>query len=289
MDYLPRQTPAKLLRERSYFDLMKATEAESFSVKDKNLFKFVYEPEDSSPLTKTVKIERITLPLKDYLSISLDDDSYRSIVSSEAGEPLGRLESVGVALSQDGTGEYISVEGPRAKDEVDARKQSEHASGKAQSSSSTGAHNTGDIEMTHPTREEIDAKLQAVEARMDTRVAEVVGEIKTLVTKLDERDRLYQNQFTAINTKLDSVSNLKWTIVGTGIGVVGLTYAAMAVVGAGFDSGRETAQLMAAAEKSSQAAREAAVAAQQAAGMARYVQDPRAQRGESPEAEVPKK
>lgn len=135
-------------------------------------------------------------------------------------------------------------------------------------------------QMNHPSREEIDAKLEAIEARMDARAAETAGKIDSLIVKMDERDKLYHSQFVAIGEQLRDLRGLKSTVItstiATGGVVVGLVYAALALAGASFDSGRETAQLTAAAEKSSTAAQQAANAANQAAGMARAIVDPKA-------------
>lgn len=134
-------------------------------------------------------------------------------------------------------------------------------------------------QMNHPSREEIDAKLEAIEARMDARAAETAGKIDSLIVKMDERDKLYHTQFVAIGEQLRDLRGLKSTVItstiATGGVVVGLVYAALALAGASFDSGRETAQLTAAAEKSSAAAQQAANAANQAAGMARLIVDPK--------------
>jgi len=116
--------------------------------------------------------------------------------------------------------------------------------------------------MSQPSREEIDAKLQAVEARMDARVAEVTGKIDSLMVKLDSRDTLYQTQFSHMNQKLEALAGLRTVIIttglATGLGVVGLVLAMMTGMVSTFDSGRETAQLAASAEKSANAAEAAA-------------------------------
>jgi len=147
-------------------------------------------------------------------------------------------------------------------------------------------------QMNHPSREEIDAKLQAIEARMDARAAETAGKIDSLIVRIDERDKLYQAQFATMGEQLRDLRGLKSTFITTTIAtggvVVGLVFAAMALAGASFDSGRETAQLTAAAEKSSSAAQQAATAANQAAGMARAIVDPKSDSSSREHSDTPK-
>lgn len=149
---------------------------------------------------------------------------------------------------------------------------------------------SGNTTMSQPSREEIDAKLQAVEARMDARVAEVTGKIDTLMNKLDARETLYQTQFGHINEKLNSLSGLRMvvitTVLGTGIGIVGLVFAMMTGMGSSFDSGRETAQLTAAAEKSASAAETALSAINLTISAAIATKEP-APTLEQPKAEQP--
>lgn len=130
--------------------------------------------------------------------------------------------------------------------------------------------------MTGPTREEIDAKLQAVEARMDTRVAEVVGRIDSLLVSQQGLDRIYQKQFSdlaaaqeaqktqaeeakkeqlkAINeaqkSSTDDIKSLKRTIAVAGIGtaltvlfgIAAFNATLLSNMIASFESGKNTMQ-----------------------------------------------
>lgn len=123
--------------------------------------------------------------------------------------------------------------------------------------------------MSQPSREEIDAKFQAVEARMDARVAEATSKLDSLISKMEARDAvmearaaLHDTQFAHITEKLNSLSGLRsvivTTVIGTGIGIVGLVYAMMSGMSSSFDSGRDTAQLTASAQLAAEKAQAAA-------------------------------
>lgn len=116
--------------------------------------------------------------------------------------------------------------------------------------------------MSQPSREEIDAKFQAVEARMDARVSEVTSRMDSLLARLDAREAIQETQFAHINEKLDSLSGLRTvvitTVLGTGISIVGLVYAMMTGMSSSYDSGRDTAQLTASAQVAADKAQAAA-------------------------------
>lgn len=126
----------------------------------------------------------------------------------------------------------------------------------------TANKDSGTSTMNQPSREEIDAKFQAVEARMDARVTEVTSRIDTLISRMDARDAVHATQFANITEKLNSLSGLRTvivtTVIGTGIGIVGLVYAMMSGMSSSFDSGRDTAQLTASAQAASERAQVAA-------------------------------
>ncbi|MBD8635642.1 hypothetical protein [Stenotrophomonas sp. CFBP 13725] len=159
----------------------------------------------------------------------------------------------------------------------------EDAAGLGAQASRRGAPRTRKVEeMTHPTRDEIDAKLSAVEARIDGRVSEAVGKIETLLVKIDERDKLHQVQMTNLNARVveqiasarSSTSTIVTTVIGTGGVVAGLIFAALSAMTGSFDSGRDTAQLTGAAQKYAAAAQQSAVAAGKSAAVAKDLHDP---------------
>lgn len=278
------------VRERTYVDLGSSFDASDFFDNQTRVITFVFKVGDGKPaLTEAVAqsarpvTSRRRTPTNEIGSAT-SNLIYKTFTPRLGADTdaLGRdvIEAEAVELEREGIPPRIKEAKPpsareRAALNNEQRSARQDRRGAAPDARRPSEPISSSNDMNSPTREEIDSKLEAIEARLETRVTEVSGKIDTLMTKLDERDRLYQNQFTTINSKLDAVSNLKNTVIGTGVGVVGLTFAAMAVVGAGFDSGRETAQLTASAERSAAAAQQASAAANQAAGMARFMQDPR--------------
>ena len=107
--------------------------------------------------------------------------------------------------------------------------------------------------MNTPSREEFNAKIEAVEARMDTRVSSIEGKIDGLMTRMEERDKRFDERTLSIQSdittmKRDMVENsrsLKYWLIGTGIAtVIGLFGANITMVqtmfGA-FESGKSQA------------------------------------------------
>lgn len=62
----------------------------------------------------------------------------------------------------------------------------------------------GAAKMNEISRHELDAKLAATEARMDTRVAEIVGRLDILIVSQQGLDRLYQKQFADLAAAQDA-------------------------------------------------------------------------------------
>jgi hypothetical protein len=92
-----------------------------------------------------------------------------------------------------------------------------------------------DESMAGPTREEIDAKLETIEAKMDGRVATITGKIDALIERIDgmnAKSELRQNHIEA-NTK-----GVKETIIATGGVVVAVVVAVIALAAAVFESGK---------------------------------------------------
>ena len=88
-----------------------------------------------------------------------------------------------------------------------------------------------------PTREEITAQLAAVEARGDTKLERVLGEMRTGFATID-------GKFAALNTRLDglnrSTSGTKTTVILTGIAIAGVIVAILAYGQAWFGLGMST-------------------------------------------------
>lgn len=76
--------------------------------------------------------------------------------------------------------------------------------------------------MADPTREEYDAKLEAVEARLETRLMGIDGKL----------DRLFDRVDYAANQAREARSaatNIKWNILFTAIGSIAVLFAAFAL------------------------------------------------------------
>lgn len=103
-----------------------------------------------------------------------------------------------------------------------------------------------------PTREEFDAKLETIEARMDGRVASIEGKIDVLLVKMDEREKSAAERFGRIEESLTEIrsetKNFKWwlvaLIVPTGIavvfGVAAFNATVLSNMVASFESGKNT-------------------------------------------------
>lgn len=91
--------------------------------------------------------------------------------------------------------------------------------------------------MTDISREELDAKLSAVEARMDRRVADFQGDMRQAVSDF----RLEIHPLKGMKANIWSATAV---MVGTIVAVVGLSFTA-------FDSGRETSVLVQEAKQQS--------------------------------------
>lgn len=110
-----------------------------------------------------------------------------------------------------------------------------------------------DTHMNTPSREEIDAKLETIEARMDGRLTAIQGSIEGLIGRMDERalrsdDRFARMEETIRDTQ-SSISNLKSTVILTAIstvlaivlGVAAFNATVLSNMVASFESGKNTA------------------------------------------------
>ncbi|MNX99334.1 hypothetical protein D3C86_1317760 [compost metagenome] len=91
--------------------------------------------------------------------------------------------------------------------------------------------------MPSPSREELDAKFERTEARVDARLAdfqrvnsEALGEIRS--------------ELKAIHSDLGNLKSLKWQLWGAVFAAVGLVYALITYGAATFESGRNTATVV---------------------------------------------
>lgn len=99
----------------------------------------------------------------------------------------------------------------------------------------------------------LNARCEAIEARMDSRVADIKGEVRALLVRMDERDVRHDEMIMDFNRDSaetrKQISNLKYIVVTTGIAsVIGLYAANVATMQAllsAYDSGKATATVFA--------------------------------------------
>jgi hypothetical protein len=99
----------------------------------------------------------------------------------------------------------------------------------------------------------LSARSEAIEARMDGRVAEMKGEIRALMVRMDERDAANKETFAGIRQESAAtrkqIVNLKYIVVTTAVAsVIGLYAANVATMQAllsAYDSGKSTATVFA--------------------------------------------
>ena len=67
----------------------------------------------------------------------------------------------------------------------------------------------------------LSARSEVIEAKMDSRVAEMKGDIRALIVRMDARDARNEETFSVIRKQ---IVNLKYIVVTTGLAsVIGLT------------------------------------------------------------------
>jgi multidrug efflux pump subunit AcrB len=92
----------------------------------------------------------------------------------------------------------------------------------------------------------LSARSEVIEARMDGRVAEMKGEIRALIVRMDERDGRNEETFSVIRKQ---IVNLKYIVVTTAVAsVIGLYAANVATMQAllsAYDSGKSIATIFA--------------------------------------------
>lgn len=87
-----------------------------------------------------------------------------------------------------------------------------------------GAEQSDTDAMTDITREELDAKLEAIEARMDARVVTIGGKIDAFLAAQAERDKASEYRFQRIEADVSEIkqsfSSMKSTMIVTAISTV---------------------------------------------------------------------
>ena len=106
-----------------------------------------------------------------------------------------------------------------------------------------------DESMASPTREELDAKLQTIEAKMDGRVASIEGKIDSMLAKVDGANKVAELTYQHITADLAEsrthTRGLKSTVIGAAVGSVlalaALNATMLSNMLASFESGKNTA------------------------------------------------
>lgn len=158
----------------------------------------------------------------------------------------------------------IGVEIVRRANQKTAEIQQASAGAAASGSVDNPLIDSDDVIMSEPTREEIDAKLDAREARMDGRVASIEAKIDGFMGRLDERfarmdDRMTHIEASASQTQ-SAIGNLKTTIIITAIsaalaivlGVAAFNATVLSNMVASFESGKATSAAQAEVKRQSE-------------------------------------
>lgn len=98
--------------------------------------------------------------------------------------------------------------------------------------------------MNDITREEMDAKLEATNARVDARLAGFESTVRETLAAVRQDSAETRGELKAIHVELTYLKNLKANIWGAAVVTIGLVGAMLAYGVASFDSGRDTAQLV---------------------------------------------
>ncbi|MFV1944219.1 hypothetical protein VPH49_25880 [Pseudomonas luteola] len=111
----------------------------------------------------------------------------------------------------------------------------------------------GDKPMNDITREELDAKLATVEARVDARLASFESTIRETMGAIRQDSAEIRGEIKALHSELGNLKNIKQSIWGaagsTFIAVVGVVGAMLAYGVSSYDSGRDTSELIAEAKQ----------------------------------------
>ena len=84
-------------------------------------------------------------------------------------------------------------------------------------------------ETDNPSRGEVNAKLEAVEARLDGKLVTIDVKLDRLFDRVEAAVQASEKAETAAGEAQRSASNVKWNIVATAIGVIAILFAAWAI------------------------------------------------------------
>lgn len=137
--------------------------------------------------------------------------------------------------------QYVSAKAPRP--EVGGRDKDER-----------NAHTQ---RMSEINREEIDAKLEATQAKVDARLAGFEGTVRETLAAVRQDSAEMRGELKLIHAQLGDLQNIKRSIWGaaaaTIIGVAGIIATMLSFGIASFDTGRETSQLVESAKQQTEA------------------------------------
>ena len=110
-----------------------------------------------------------------------------------------------------------------------------HPSTQSKESVLSGLEHAND--MPSPSREELDAKFERTEARVDARLADFQRVNSEALAEI-------RSELKAIHSDLGNLKSLKWQLWGAVFAAVGLVYALVTYGAATFESGRNTATVV---------------------------------------------
>lgn len=166
-------------------------------------------------------------------------EKYRTQIDSESSPPAMSLSKLDRAIiAQFEAIKAVQRHAGLASETIHRNYEEPTATKENLSSSGDNADKQGDtVPMNDINREELDAKLSAVEARMDRRIADFQGDMRQAVSDF----RLEIQPLKGMKSNIWSATAV---MVGTIIAAVGLSFTA-------FDSGRETSALVQEAKQQS--------------------------------------
>ena len=113
-----------------------------------------------------------------------------------------------------------------------------------------------DAPMNSPTREEFEARIEAVESRMEARASRIESKIDQMLARVEAREAVQEERLRSLGDKMtslaaeatttrQSVSALKTTVIttvlATALGAIGLIYMLNTGLYGAFESGKNTA------------------------------------------------
>lgn len=86
-----------------------------------------------------------------------------------------------------------------------------------------------------PSREEVNAKIETVEARLDSKLATINGKLDRMFDRMELVVNTSNDAKDAANKARNSASTIKWNILFTAVGVVATLFAAWAIWSQGME------------------------------------------------------